>query len=58
MATYKSEFLFHYYAKRLRPRSAYALGLIPWSGRIASRVPRTANCNPAESRGLAFTHNT
>jgi FAD/FMN-containing dehydrogenase/Fe-S oxidoreductase len=43
MATYKSEFLFHYYAKRLRPRSAYALGLIPWSGRIASRVPRTAN---------------
>jgi Fe-S oxidoreductase len=43
MATYKSEFLFHYYAKRLRPRSAYALGLIPWSGRIASTVPRTAN---------------
>jgi FAD/FMN-containing dehydrogenase/Fe-S oxidoreductase len=43
MATYKSEFLFHYYAKRLRPLSAYALGLIPWSGRFASMVPRTAN---------------
>jgi len=25
MATYKSEFLFHYYSKRLRPLSAYAL---------------------------------
>ncbi len=43
MATYKSEFLFHYYSKRLRPLSAYALGLIPWSGRVASRIPRTAN---------------
>jgi FAD/FMN-containing dehydrogenase/Fe-S oxidoreductase len=43
MATYKSEFLFHYYAKRLRPRSAYALGLIPWSGRVASRMPKVVN---------------
>jgi FAD/FMN-containing dehydrogenase/Fe-S oxidoreductase len=43
MANYKSEFLYHYYAKRLRPMSAYALGLIPWSGRVASRIPRTAN---------------
>src|ERR1019366_2207764 len=43
MATYKSEFLFHYYAKRLRPRSAYALGLIPWSGRVAAKIPKLAN---------------
>lgn len=43
MATYKSEFMYHYYAKRLRPRSAYALGLIPWSGRLASQMPRLAN---------------
>jgi len=43
MATYKAEFLFHYYAKRLRPMFAYAVGLIPWSGRVASRVPRMAN---------------
>ena len=33
MATYKSEFLSHYYRGRLRPRSAYALGLLPWIGR-------------------------
>ncbi len=43
MATYKSEYLFHYYARRLRPRSAYALSLIPWSGRVASKMPRLAN---------------
>jgi FAD/FMN-containing dehydrogenase/Fe-S oxidoreductase len=43
MATYKSEFLFHYYAKRLRPRATYALGLIPWSGRVAARMPLVAN---------------
>jgi Fe-S oxidoreductase len=30
MATYKAEFLAHYYARRLRPRQAYALGLMPW----------------------------
>jgi FAD/FMN-containing dehydrogenase/Fe-S oxidoreductase len=43
MATYKAEFLHHYYARRLRPLSAYALGLIPWTGQLASRVPRLAN---------------
>jgi Fe-S oxidoreductase len=43
MASYKSEYLFHYYAKRLRPRSAYALSLIPWSGRVAAKMPRVAN---------------
>jgi FAD/FMN-containing dehydrogenase/Fe-S oxidoreductase len=43
MATYKAEFLHHYYAKRLRPRSAYAIGLLPWTGRVVTRMPRIAN---------------
>ena len=43
MATYKAEFLSHHYAGRLRPRAAYAMGLIHWWARIASRVPRMAN---------------
>src|SRR3712207_6165417 len=43
MATYKAEFLFHYYAGRLRPRQMYALGLIPWATRLAARMPRLAN---------------
>ena len=43
MATYKAEFLSHYYEGRVRPRHAYAMGLIHWWARIASRVPRLAN---------------
>jgi Fe-S oxidoreductase len=43
MATYKSEFLSHYYEGRLRPRSAYAFGLIHWWSRLASRLPGLAN---------------
>ncbi|HEX7083957.1 MAG TPA: FAD-binding and (Fe-S)-binding domain-containing protein [Gaiellaceae bacterium] len=43
MATYKAEFFSHYFAGRLRPRSAYAFGLIPWVARFASRAPRLAN---------------
>ncbi|MFD2415700.1 FAD-binding and (Fe-S)-binding domain-containing protein [Amycolatopsis pigmentata] len=43
MATYKAEFLAHYYRGRLRPRSAYALGLIPVWARLAARVPHLAN---------------
>jgi FAD/FMN-containing dehydrogenase/Fe-S oxidoreductase len=43
MATYKAEFLSHYYRRRLRPRQAYALGLIPRWARLASRAPRLAN---------------
>ncbi|HEY7078017.1 MAG TPA: heterodisulfide reductase-related iron-sulfur binding cluster, partial [Solirubrobacteraceae bacterium] len=43
MATYKAEFLSHYYRGRLRPRQAYALGLIPWAARVAARAPRAAN---------------
>jgi FAD/FMN-containing dehydrogenase/Fe-S oxidoreductase len=43
MATYKAEFLSHYYAGRLRPRQAYALGLIRWEAQLASHAPRLAN---------------
>ncbi len=43
MATYKAEFLSHYYEGRLRPRHAYAMGLIPWWARLASLAPDLAN---------------
>jgi FAD/FMN-containing dehydrogenase/Fe-S oxidoreductase len=43
IATYKAEFLSHYYEGRLRPASAYALGLIHWWARLASRMPAVAN---------------
>ncbi len=43
MATYKAEFLSHYYKGRLRPVWAYAFGLIPWWARLGSRVVRLAN---------------
>jgi Fe-S oxidoreductase len=43
MATYKAEFRSHYWAHRLRPLHAYALGLIYWEARLASRMPRLAN---------------
>lgn len=43
MATYKSEFLSHYYKGRLRPPSAYAMGLIYWWARAASIAPGVAN---------------
>jgi FAD/FMN-containing dehydrogenase/Fe-S oxidoreductase len=43
MASYKAEFLHHYYAGRLRPRAMYALGLLPWTARAASRIPWLPN---------------
>jgi len=43
MATYKAEFLAHYYRKRLRPVHAYAFGFIHNGARLASRAPRVAN---------------
>ncbi|HEX7366367.1 MAG TPA: FAD-binding and (Fe-S)-binding domain-containing protein [Pelobium sp.] len=43
MATYKSEFLSHYYEGKLRPRSAYAFGWIYWWSRMASLAPKVAN---------------
>jgi FAD/FMN-containing dehydrogenase/Fe-S oxidoreductase len=43
MATYKAEFLAHYYKGRLRPRHAYAFGWIPWWSRVAAIAPGLAN---------------
>ncbi|WP_259312360.1 FAD-binding and (Fe-S)-binding domain-containing protein [Capillimicrobium parvum] len=43
MATYKAEFLSHHYRRRLRPRPAYAMGLIMVHARLARRMPRLAN---------------
>ena len=43
MATYKAEFLAHYYEGRLRPRSAYVLGLAHRWARLGSHLPRVAN---------------
>src|SRR4029078_2701267 len=43
IATYKAEFLHQYYRRRLLPRAAYAMGLIPWWARIASKAPRVVN---------------
>jgi FAD/FMN-containing dehydrogenase/Fe-S oxidoreductase len=43
MASYKAEFLSHYYAGRLRPRSAYAMGYIHLWARAAALAPRFVN---------------
>jgi FAD/FMN-containing dehydrogenase/Fe-S oxidoreductase len=43
MATYKAEFLSHYYQGKLRPMSAYTMGLIYWWARLARRIPSLAN---------------
>ena len=43
MATYKAEFLSHYYEQRLRPLPAYTMGWIYWWAGLASKMPRVAN---------------
>jgi FAD/FMN-containing dehydrogenase/Fe-S oxidoreductase len=43
VATYKAEFLSHYYEGRVRPRSAYAFGNIDLWARLASNVPGLIN---------------
>ena len=43
MATYKAEFLAHYYEGRPRPAAAYAFGLVDRWCRLASRAPNLAN---------------
>jgi Fe-S oxidoreductase len=43
MATYKAEFFAHYYEGKLRPLRHYALGLIQWEARLASKMPQLAN---------------
>jgi FAD/FMN-containing dehydrogenase/Fe-S oxidoreductase len=43
VATYKAEFLSHYYEGRIRPRSAYTFGNIDLWARAASHVPGFVN---------------
>ena len=43
VATYKAEFLAHYYQGRRRPRSAYAFGNIDIWARLASKAPGLVN---------------
>jgi FAD/FMN-containing dehydrogenase/Fe-S oxidoreductase len=43
MATYKSEFLSHYFERHRRPRQAYAFGLIHYWARLASAAPGLVN---------------
>jgi FAD/FMN-containing dehydrogenase/Fe-S oxidoreductase len=43
MATYKAEFLAHYYAGRLRPRSAYLFGLIHRWAALGAHTPELVN---------------
>ncbi len=43
MATYKAEFLSHYYTGHRRPISAYAFGLVAYWARLASSMPRAVN---------------
>jgi Fe-S oxidoreductase len=43
MATYKAEFLSHYYEHHLRPRTAHTLGLIFRWSRLAARAPALVN---------------
>lgn len=43
MATYKAEFLFHHYRRRLRPMAHYSMGWIPLWARLAAVAPRALN---------------
>jgi FAD/FMN-containing dehydrogenase/Fe-S oxidoreductase len=43
MATYKAEFLSHYYERRVRPLGAYTMGWIHLWARVASLMPDLAN---------------
>ncbi len=43
MATYKAEFLYQRYRRRLRPRWHYALGGLPLAARVAGLAPAVAN---------------
>ncbi|HSU19528.1 MAG TPA: FAD-linked oxidase C-terminal domain-containing protein [Acidobacteriaceae bacterium] len=52
VATYKSEFLAHYYEGRIRPAAAYSMGLIDRWAQIASRTPALVNL-ATQTPGLA-----
>ena len=43
IATYKAEFLSHYYKGKLRPVTGYSMALIYWWSRLASLAPQVVN---------------
>ncbi|MGH2930025.1 MAG: FAD-binding and (Fe-S)-binding domain-containing protein, partial [Solirubrobacteraceae bacterium] len=51
MATYKAEFLSHYWQGRLRPRSDYVLGWLPLVAAAATRTGLAPAVNAITSRG-------
>lgn len=53
VATYKAEFQHQHYKRRLRPRSAYVFGLLPWWVRLATAVPALVPAVNALMRGPA-----
>jgi Fe-S oxidoreductase len=60
LATYKAEFLSHYYEGRSRPLQSYAFGMIDRWARLASHTPRLANAlgrfGPARSLAASVLH--
>lgn len=52
VATYKAEFQHQHYRRRLRPRSAYAFGLVPWWVRLVTAVPASIPRVNALARGV------
>ncbi|HEY9305440.1 MAG TPA: FAD-binding and (Fe-S)-binding domain-containing protein [Mycobacterium sp.] len=52
MATYKAEFLFHHYQRRLRPMAHYSMGWIPLWARLAATMPGLLN-TVTHTRGLS-----
>jgi FAD/FMN-containing dehydrogenase/Fe-S oxidoreductase len=56
MPTLKAEFLSHHYSGRLRPRHAYAFGLIDQAARVAAKIPSVANALSPVIKRLAGVH--
>jgi FAD/FMN-containing dehydrogenase/Fe-S oxidoreductase len=56
MPTLKAEFLSHHYEGRLRPRHAYAFGLVDQAARLASKAPGVANFLAPVTKRLAGVH--
>jgi Fe-S oxidoreductase len=56
MPTLKAEFLSHHYERRLRPRHAYAFGLIDQVARVASLAPGVANVVAPLTKPLIGVH--
>jgi FAD/FMN-containing dehydrogenase/Fe-S oxidoreductase len=52
MATYKAEFLFHHFQRRLRPMAHYSMGWIPLWARLAATMPHLLN-TVTHARGLS-----